>query len=404
MVCFKSKNVGHRINECPSWKETGRLGRNNKLGNMLMLTAKDGSSSQGKVGKGVQSVSQGKASGKLFVVKTEAKGTPEMQELPGNVILGRFLVCNSMANVLFDSGASHSFISNMFVSNLPYKPCVQPLNMIICLPNWESTCCKWIFKNYEIRIAGSELRVNLIPFNLDYHDVILVMNWLSRNRAVIECYARAVRLRSPSGDKIVYREEMARPTEKDNMIIENDTEIVPEGIRYVNQMEGGKKEESIIEEISVVREFLDVFPGDLPGLPSHRVVDFHIDLVSGATPISRASYRMAPAEMAELKKQLEELLKKDYIRPSVSPWGAPVLFVKKKDGTKRLYIDYQGINKITIRNRYPLPRIDELFDQLKGAGIFSKIDLRSESHQMRIVGKAFRKQRSELDMDIMSLW
>ncbi|XP_057250714.1 uncharacterized protein LOC130591416 [Beta vulgaris subsp. vulgaris] len=406
MVCFKCKNVGHRIIECPLWKESGRLGGNNEPGNMWMLTAGEGSSSQGRARKGIQHGNQGKAPGKLFAVKREAKEILELQELPGNVISGRFLVCNSMAKVLFDSGASHSFISNMFVGNLPYKPCVHPLNMNIWIPNGESICCKWIFRNCEIRIVGSELRVDLIPFNLEYYDVILGMKWLSKNRAVINCYAGAVRLRSPCGDNIVYKEEIVRSTEKGEVIIENDTEIIPEGIGYVNQIEGGKKEERKIEEIPVVREFQDAFPRDLPGLPPHRMVDFHIDLVPGATPISRAPYRMAPAEMVELKKQLEELLQKGYIRPSVSPWGAPVLFVKKKDGTMRLCIDYREINNITIRNRYPLPRIDDLFDQLKGAGIFSKIDLRSGYHQMRIVEEdilktAFRTRYGHYEFVVM---
>jgi len=104
----------------------------------------------------------------------------------------------------------------------------------------------------------------------------------------------------------------------------------------------------------------------------------------GTAPISIAPYRMAPTELKELKIQLQELLDKGFIRPSVSPWGAPVLFVKKKDGTLRLYIDYRQLNKVTVKNKYPLPRIDDLFDQLKGAGVFSKIDLRSGYHQLRV--------------------
>jgi hypothetical protein len=104
----------------------------------------------------------------------------------------------------------------------------------------------------------------------------------------------------------------------------------------------------------------------------------------GAAPISKAPYRMSTPELKELQLQLEELLKKGYVRPSVSPWGAPVLFVKKKDGTLRLCIDFRQLNKVTVKNKYPLPRIDDLFDQLKDAKIFSKIDLRSGYHQVRI--------------------
>ena len=116
--------------------------------------------------------------------------------------------------------------------------------------------------------------------------------------------------------------------------------------------------ESHIEDVPVVCEFPDVFPEELSGLPPPREVEFTIELVSGAEPISKAPYRMAPLELQELKEQLQELLDRSVIRPSVSPWGAPVLFVKKKDGSMRLCIDYRELNKITIRNRYPLPRID----------------------------------------------
>ncbi|WMV13510.1 hypothetical protein MTR67_006895 [Solanum verrucosum] len=129
---------------------------------------------------------------------------------------------------------------------------------------------------------------------------------------------------------------------------------------------------------------IDYHPENLPGLPPEREIEFPIELIPGSTPISITPYRMAPAELRELKAQLQELLEKGFIRPSVSPWGAPVLFVKKKDVTLRLCIDYRQLNRITIKNRYPLPRIDDLFDQLKGAKVFSKIDLRSGYHQLRV--------------------
>ncbi|OMO80899.1 reverse transcriptase [Corchorus capsularis] len=139
-----------------------------------------------------------------------------------------------------------------------------------------------------------------------------------------------------------------------------------------------------LKRISIVEDFSDVYPEDLPGLPPDREVEFYIDLIPGTTPISKTPYRMAPTELKELKEQLQELLDKGFIRPSVSPWGAPVLFVRKKDGSMRLCIDYRELNKVTVRNRYPLPRIDDLFDQLKGAQVFSKIDLRSGYHQLKI--------------------
>jgi hypothetical protein len=139
-----------------------------------------------------------------------------------------------------------------------------------------------------------------------------------------------------------------------------------------------------LEEVPVVNEYLDVFPEELPGMPPDRDIEFVIDLVPETSPIAKRPYRMAASELAELKKQLEELQQSGFIRPSLSPWGAPVLFVKKKDGSMRMCVDYRALNEVTIKNKYPLPRIDDLFDQLKGAKYFSKIDLRSGYHQLKI--------------------
>ena len=119
-------------------------------------------------------------------------------------------------------------------------------------------------------------------------------------------------------------------------------------------------------------------------MPPDRDIEFVIDLVPGTAPIAKRPYRMAASELAELKKQLEELQRIGFIRPSSSPWGAPVLFVKKKDGSMRLCVDYRALNEVTIKNKYPLPRIDDLFNQLKGAKYFSKIDLRSGYFQLKI--------------------
>ena len=137
-------------------------------------------------------------------------------------------------------------------------------------------------------------------------------------------------------------------------------------------------------ETRLVCEFPNLFPADFPGLPLQQEIEFVIELVPGAKPVSRTPYRMASAELKELKIQLQELLDLGFIRPSFSPWGAPVLFVKKKDGSLRMCIDYRELNKLTIKNKYPLPRIDDLFDQLQGRTVFPKTDLRSSYHQLRI--------------------
>ncbi|GKG01635.1 hypothetical protein Tco_0306340, partial [Tanacetum coccineum] len=138
------------------------------------------------------------------------------------------------------------------------------------------------------------------------------------------------------------------------------------------------------EELVVVRDFPEVFPDDLSGLPPIREIEFQIKLVPGVIPVVKSPYRLAPFKMEELSGQLKELQDKYFIRPSLSPWGAPVLFVRKKDGSFRMCIDYREFNKLTIKNRYPLPRIHNLFNQLQRSQYFSKIDLRSEYYQLRV--------------------
>ncbi|GKC68256.1 hypothetical protein Tco_1100854, partial [Tanacetum coccineum] len=141
--------------------------------------------------------------------------------------------------------------------------------------------------------------------------------------------------------------------------------------------------EKRLNDVPIIHDFPEVFPDNLPGLPPPRQVEFRIELVPGAAPIARAPYRLAPTELKELSDQLKELSEKGFIRSSSSPWGAPVLLLKKKDGSFHMCIDYQ-LNKLTVKNRYPLPRIEDLFDQLQGSSVYSKIDLRSGYHQLRI--------------------
>ncbi|GKF90694.1 putative reverse transcriptase domain-containing protein, partial [Tanacetum coccineum] len=138
------------------------------------------------------------------------------------------------------------------------------------------------------------------------------------------------------------------------------------------------------EEIVVVRDFPKLFPDDLSGLPPVREIKFWIELIPGATPVAKSPYRLAPSELEELSGQLKEIQEKGFIRPSLSPLGAPVLFVKKKDSSFRMCIDYRELNKLTVKNRYPLPKIDDIFDQLQGSQFFSKLDLRSRYHQLRV--------------------
>nr|GEX20881.1 putative reverse transcriptase domain-containing protein [Tanacetum cinerariifolium] len=165
-------------------------------------------------------------------------------------------------------------------------------------------------------------------------------------------------------------------------------------------------DEKRLDDIHTVSDFPEVFLDDLTGLPPVREIEFHIDLIPGALPIVKSPYRLAPFEMMELSNQLKELQEKGFIRPSHSLWGAPVLFLKKKDGALRMCIDYRELNKLTIKNRYALPRIDDLFNQLQGACCFSKIDLRSEYHQLRvreedIPNTAFRTRYGHFEFTVM---
>nr|GEY85687.1 putative reverse transcriptase domain-containing protein [Tanacetum cinerariifolium] len=170
--------------------------------------------------------------------------------------------------------------------------------------------------------------------------------------------------------------------------------------------EDDKPEGKQVKDVPIVQDFPKVFSEKLPGLPPARPIEFQIDQIPGVAPVVRAPYRLAPSEMKELSEQLHELSDKSFIRPSSSPWGASVLFVKKKDGSFRMCIDYRGLNKLTIRNLYPFPRIDDLFDQLQGSSIFSKIDLRSGYHQLRmreqdITKTAFRTRYGHYEFQVM---
>ncbi|KAK1602293.1 hypothetical protein QYE76_008142 [Lolium multiflorum] len=195
-------------------------------------------------------------------------------------------------------------------------------------------------------------------------DVILGMNWLEANGALIDCVNKTVSLKSPDGSRMIYQGD-------------KHTQIEVE--LQLNSMKEVK-----LEDIPVVNEFQDVFPAELPGMPPDREIEFTIDLIPGTAPIAKAPYKMGPKELKELKEQLDDLEQKGFIQESVSPWGSPVIFVDKRDGGRRMCGDYRNLNNVTIKNKYPLPRIQDLFDQVRGAGVFSKIDLRSGYHQIKI--------------------
>ncbi|XP_022146110.1 uncharacterized protein LOC111015405 [Momordica charantia] len=258
----------------------------------------------------------------------------------------------------------------------------------------------------ELSFDNQTLRARLIQLDMQDFDVILGMDWLATNQANINCSRREVSFQLPSGRNFTFKGVTGRVPRTVSAL--KARRLLQNGAwGYLANVVDISKTPPSIDSVHVVREFPDVFPNDLPGLPPVRELDFCIDLPPGTAPISKAPYRMAPAELKELKAQLEELLDKGFIRLSVFPWGAPVLFVKKKDGSMRLCVDYRDLNKVTIKNRFPLPRIDDLFDQLKGARVFSKIDLRSGYHQLRIKDAdiprtAFRTRYGHYEFTVMS--
>ena len=186
--------------------------------------------------------------------------------------------------------------------------------------------------------------------------------YFTKNQGQINCAQRSISVTNEDGSPVVFHSEPVGP-----YLCGHQVETIP-----------------TLESVPVVCEYADVFPEDLPGIPPDREVEFAIDLVPGTAPISRRPYRMPSNELSELKQQLGELLDKVFIRPSSSPWGCPAIFVKKKDKSLRMCVDYRPLNEVTVKNKYPLPRIDDLFDQLNGAQVFSKIDLRLGYHQIKV--------------------
>nr|GEW30412.1 putative reverse transcriptase domain-containing protein [Tanacetum cinerariifolium] len=263
-----------------------------------------------------------------------------------------------------------------------------------------------ILRGCALNLVNHLFEIDLIPIELGTFDVIIRMDWLILRDAIIVC-----------GKKEVYV-----PLKKKTLVVKGDgcvsrlkvvscikvKKYVDRGsYLFVAQVVEKEPAERRLEDVPIICKFLDVFPEDLPGLPPPRQVEFEIELVPGAAPVARAPYRLAPSEMKELAKQLQELSDKGFIRPSSSLWGASVLFVKKKDGSFRMCIDYRELNKLKIKNRYLLPRIDDLFDQLQGSSLYSKIDLRSGYHQLRVREKdilitAFKTRYGHYEFQVMS--
>ncbi|KAL7234119.1 hypothetical protein ACSBR1_017668 [Camellia fascicularis] len=306
--------------------------------------------------------------------------TREEAEAAPSVVQGTLLISFVLARVLFDSGSTHSFAAPKFLRCLSI-PC-EPLEACVAVstPLGETVLLGDVCRSCEIELDGRIFPINLISLEMKDFDVILGMDWLTKHHASIDCFRKKVVFAMPGQHEFFFQGDRKGSSICFISSLQANRMLRKGCHGYLACVVSTEQPEQRLKEFPVVREFVDVFLEDLPGLPPDCEVEFSIDLVPNTAPISKAPYRMAPLELRELQTQLQELPDKGFIRPSVSPWGAPVLFVKKNDGSMRLCIDYRELNKVTMKNRYPLPRIDDLFDQLQGAQVFSKIDLRSGYH------------------------
>ncbi|GJY05656.1 putative reverse transcriptase domain-containing protein [Tanacetum coccineum] len=286
---------------------------------------------------------------------------PPKNEFDPKVVTGTFSLNNHFATILFDSGADFSFISTEFAPWLNVKPSIVNPGYVIKVADGKKVKVDRIIRDCKLELGNSLFSINLIPLGHGSFDVIVGMDWFSQNKVVIVCHEKVVEI--PLEGSGILRVQWERT------------------LGAAKALMNAKVDEPKLSDISIVRDFVDVFPEDLSGLPPQRQVEFHIDLTLGATPVAKSPYRLAPLELQELFGQLQELQDKGFIRPSHSPWGAPVLFVKKKDGSLRMCIDYRELNKLTI-------------------------DLRSGYHQLRvheddIPKTAFRMRYGHFEFTIM---
>ncbi|GJV43713.1 putative reverse transcriptase domain-containing protein [Tanacetum coccineum] len=351
VTCFGCGEKGHYKNKCPN---NGSQGRGNQIRGNQQNPQNNQRQNQGnpKGNNQASTSTQGgrRAPGRVYSLCAEAAVEDN------NVVNGTFLINNVYASVLFDTGADRSFVSYAFSKYIDIPPTTLDTNYSVELADGKSLTTNTILRGYTLNLQNHLFKIDLLPIELGSFNVIIGMDWMAEHRAEVVYYEKYIRV--PYGNDILIVQG-ERSGVKNESRLEVISSIRTQG--YINK--GCQKEETVasekrIEDVPVVRDFPEVFPEDFPGLPPTRQVEFHIELIPGAAPVARAPYRLAPAEMKELAEQLKELSKKGFIRPSSSSWGAPILFVKKKDGSFRmsgyhqLRVREEDIPKTAFRTRY----------------------------------------------------
>ncbi|GKD06404.1 putative reverse transcriptase domain-containing protein [Tanacetum coccineum] len=418
LKCHKCNKIGHFARDCRSTgntNATNNRGGNgpNPKGNGCFECGNPGHFKRDCPKLKNKNGGNGNAQGWVYAVGNAERNGNATGNPDSNVVTGTFLLNNRYASILFDTGADRSFVSAAFSSLIDIIPTPLDNHYDVELADGKIVGVNTIIRGCTLNFLNHPFTIDLMPVELGSFDAIIGMDWLRRHHAVIVCDEKLVRV--PFGNEtLVFRgaeSYIGRESRLTVISCSKVQEYMAKGCHvFLAQIsaikEDDKSEGKQVKDVPIVRDFPEVFPEDLPGLPPVRPVEFQIDLIPGAAPVARAPYRLAPSEMKELSEQLQELSDKSFIRPSSSPWGAPVLFVKKKDGSFRMCIDYRELNKLTVKNRYPLPRIDDLFDQLQGSSIYSKIDLRSGYHQLRVREQdipktAFRTRYGHYEFQVM---